>query len=112
MLQAGEMRSRISVVEEVRTDDGQGNYTKVWGGTGHQWDIWAQKLYLSGGDTAEHEQDVSRRRFAYRTRSRSDVTFTSAMRIIDGAVTLAIIAVANDDEDRSAQQLVAVELQA
>lgn len=110
-LRSGDMPSRITVKEEVRTDDGQGNYTKTWGGTGHQWSIWAGKRYLSGGDTPEAEQDVSRRRFAYTTRRRSDVTFTSAMRIVDGTLNLAITSVTFDDRDLSAQTLIAVELQ-
>lgn len=110
-LASGVMRSRVTVQEETRTDDGQGNYTKVWGGSGHEWPIWAQKVYRTGGDTSEMQQDISRRRFEYTTRQRADVTFTSAMRILDGTMKLAIIAVANDDQDRSAQTLVAVELQ-
>lgn len=111
-LAAGYMPSRITVMEEVRTDDGQGNYTKVWGGAGHQWSICAEKTYLSGGDTPEAQQDISRRRFAYRTRRRKNVTFTSAMRIQDGTTNLAITNVSFDDGDRSAQTLIAVELQA
>ena len=111
ILAAGYMTSRITVMEEVRTDDGQGNYTKVWGGAGHEWSIWAEKRGLGGGDTAEFDQTVNRGRFAYRTRRRKDVTFTSAMRILDGTTNLAITAVTLDDSDRSAQTLIAVELQ-
>ena len=114
MLLSGDMKSRITVQEEVRTDDGQGNYTKVWGGAGHEWPIWAQKLYLSGGDAPEAEQNISRRRIAFRTRRRTDVTFTSAMRVLDedGVTKYAIYAVEDDDLDRSSQTLAAVELQA
>lgn len=112
LLTAGLMKSRVTVQEEVRTDDGQGNYTKVWGGTGHEWPIWAEKTYRGGGDTPQMQQDISRRRFAYRTWKRGDVTFTSAMRILDGTMNLAITAVEDDDADRSAQTLVAEELQA
>jgi len=109
---AGELRSRITVQEEVRTDDGAGGYTKVWGGTGHEWKAWAEKQYLGGGDTPEMAQDISRRRCAYRTWRRRDVTFTSAMRILDAdGTTYAITSVTFDDADRSAQTLVAVELQ-
>lgn len=113
-LSAGELRSRITVQEEVRTDDGQGNYTKVWGGSGHEWSAWAEKKYLTGGDTPEAQQDISRRRIAFRTRRRTDVTFTSAMRVLDedGVTKYAIYAVEDDDLDRSSQTLAAVELQA
>jgi len=114
-VRAGALRNRITVKEETRVDDGQGNYTKTWGGVGHEWPIWAKREYVSdiqtGGDTAEHAQTVSRRRFAYTVRRRSDVVFTSAMRITDGEIDLAITAVQFDDKDVSAQQLIAVELQ-
>lgn len=106
---AGRLRRRITVQESVRTDDGLGGFTLTWGGIGHEWPTWSEKGYVSGGDTTELQQTQPRLRFSYRIRSRKDVTFTSAMRVIDGALTCAITAVANDDADRSSQVLHCIE---
>lgn len=107
---AGRLRTRIQIQQEQRTDDGQGGYTMTWGGAGFQWNAWAEKLYVTGGETVELEQAQSRRRFTYRIRNRKDVTVVAGMRVVDGTLSLTITAVANDDLDLAAQVIHCIEV--
>jgi len=90
--------------------DGQGGFAKTWGGTGHTWNAWSRKKFLSGGDSSESDQTVSRRRFEYTLRRRRDVTLSGSMRVRDGSMLLQVVSVVADDEDISAVRLVTEEL--
>jgi SPP1 family predicted phage head-tail adaptor len=106
-LSAGELRTRITIEQESRANDGAGGHTKTWATAAN---AWAKKTYQSGGDTVEAEQTTSRRRFEYRIRSRTDVAITAAMRVRDGTMTLNIVAVATDDTDRAMTRLTCEEV--
>lgn len=103
---AGELRTRITIGSETTTDDGVGGYTKVWATL---CSAWARKRYVSGGDTPELNQTISRRRVEYTIRRRADVTITDAMRVVDGSDVFDIRAIEADDRDLSAQTLICEE---
>lgn len=109
-LAAGALQTRITIQEETRVSDGQGGVTKTWGGTGHTWNAWSRKKFVSGGDSSESDQTVSRRRFEYTVRRRRDVSLSGSMRVVDGSVLLQVISVSADDDDVSAMRIVAEEL--
>jgi len=106
MLTAGELRTRIAIASETRTDDGVGGFTTQWLTL---CSAWARKRVLGGGDATELNQTVSRRRVEYTVRRRADVTIAATMRVVDHGSTYEIKAVEADDRDLSAQTLICEE---
>lgn len=105
-MRAGKLRNRVTIQSLVTTDDNAGGFTKTWSTL---CSAWARKRYVSGGDTPELNQTISRRRVEYTIRRRADVTITDAMRVVDGSNVFDIRAIEADDRDLSAQTLICEE---
>lgn len=105
-LRAGELRHPIVIQTPTTTPNGSGGYTTAWAALAT---VWAKRTQMPGaGDTAEADQTVSRRRYEYLVRRRSDVS--AQMRVVDGAVTSGITAVRDDDERPDALVLECLEV--
>lgn len=104
-LQAGPLRSRITIEGAVEVSDNMGGTTSTWGAIVQ---VWAQRLFVSGGERNEAEQVVPREVPAFRVRRRTDIT--AAMRVRDGSELFAITNVVKDDLDRSMMVLACEEV--
>lgn len=102
-LRAGGMMTRIAVEQTTSVDDGAGGYTSSDPVVVAR--MWARKEFREGGDLDQAGQIVSRRRYDYIARRRKDVTITADMRVREGDQVRTIIAVVEDDTDRSAMVL-------
>lgn len=95
-LRAGQLNERVTFQESTDTRDGGGGVTLAWANLATAPTVWASVRIVSGGEQVEARQTVAGRRYEVTIRRRTDLT--SAMRVVRGSDSLAILAIDDSRE--------------
>ena len=102
----GDLKTRLTIQEPVRTPDGGGGFTTVWQNIATEPVVFAQVIQTSGGETLRGQQVTAGAAYRITLRHRDDIT--PAHRLLDGATAYNITALRDPDGSHAWLDITAV----
>jgi len=102
----GELKQRVTVLNENNTPDGRGGYTP---GTSEDATTWAKITPLKGSRAVEVGAIVNGKPYLVKLVYRTDVTIDETTKIVYGSKTLVVHSVIDIDEANYFYELIAIE---